>query len=296
MGAFTFYRTLSLMSLLILYVFLSFNVYLLALSALGLGHYVMSALYSRKIVLGYLQNKKLFLNFGLLILLSLALTYFAWPGLIVLFGIHHLFTEVYAPNTIYPREHFLQEKKLLIVRYIFHIFAYVLVVQAVMGNRFIVLRYEIAAFIATAITYFLFIGRSMISKKIKLDLFLAELTFFFLVLFSLWASLGFLGLLFYHFIFWFYFPLHKLKTNGFANIRKYLFETLIITGIILTGLSFIDAQNMREFNFVRSSHSLYYLKLFSYIHIVTALALSKMNPEFIQSLFSAQKSAKLLKI
>jgi len=293
MSSFAIYRGISLASLIALHAAFSRNMFLLLLSALGLGHYVMSAIYSRGTVIGYLKNTSQLVAFGMLIVLSLFLTFFEWPGLIFLFGIHHVFTEVYAPNTFYPNETLLQNKRLLFLRYFFHSFSYVLVVQAIMGNHIKVLRLEILGLALIAITYLLFLIQSKISTHTKKDIVAAEIIFLLFVAFSFWTSQGFLGLLFYHFIFWFYFPIHKIKRSGLASVRTYVLKTAGITTVIGSALYYADSQNMREYNFIRTSQSLYYLKLFSYIHIMTALALSKMNPRFIQEIFSPKNSAKL---
>ncbi len=269
---------------------------------LGLTHYVVAFLYSRHIARSFGQRGSSAVGaFSLLTLITLAMALKQSPPILFFFGIHHVLSEVYIPQTIYQDlSTALTSSFTKFVRGMFHFLCYLFAVRGNMTQIFIALpeppeNMWIIILLVSAIIYVFSILRSKMASNIKLDFLLSESLFFFLAFRYYGQGVGIHTLLCYHFVFWAIYPLFKLKKSGFGALRSY---TILSIGIaFLIFLSFISMAkgDLAHVARVLILHGTQPLLFFGYLHIGLSFALSKDNPIFIRRFFSSVERVEMSK-
>lgn len=291
MQSLTALRVFSTLATLAALLCLNSNSFHFIVAVVGLGHYALSVWYSRNVLQEVRNNRAGFIGFFLALLLFAACLRFEWPGLILLFGIHHLFNEVYLPSAYYPAATSNADATLGGLRFIFHSLVYYIVIFSVQAFAVRALAPHLTVLALCTLVYFWTINHREKNPRIRRDLLLSELVILAFVGLTFMHPLGFFGILFFHFVFWIFFPLVRIKKRGAVAVRNYFVQTIVVTAIIACVLYHFDEPYFGRLFFDRNSAAVKWLRLAGYFHIITSFSLSAMNPRIVRKLFAIRRTA-----
>jgi hypothetical protein len=216
--------------------------------------------------------------------------YFKWPHIFFFFYIHHILSELYAPQAIYGPEQSRPSSLTFSLRALFHSLAYAHVLTYPHAQRFGEDRLFIlfCAFCLVAAIYFYKTLREFQFSKASKDIFFAEALVLVLVILNFLKvlSFGFYEILFYHFTYWTLVPIPNLLAQSRQRLLNYF---LLTAGLFFLCFSLVYSWSLSKqvlFGSALSVTALSALNLFGYFHISTSFGLSKSNPKWIQKIFS----------
>lgn len=218
-----------------------------------------------------------------LLLLSFGgLLYLTDFSLVIFFGIHHVFNEVYLVNRSLAQE---DNRSFIFYRtasIVLNFFIYFVILRDQPGLQFINPDILLGGLIASYVVFAFSLLRikKHLNGRELIDSFAFELIGLGLVVLSYFVRIGFIEIVLYHFIFWVFYPIQKFNSLGKAPLFQYLGLTLFCTVL------FLVLSPVGVFNYPQSG-SIFYSQfvLWSYIHITSSFALSSAHPAWITRLF-----------
>lgn len=266
-------RLLSFAILSISITFLSERSFIFYTSVIGIAHYIVALLFSSTIIKAFLKNESLILRSFLILI---ALFVFSWLKvlpMVLFFGVHHLFSELYTEEKIQDSK--IDFKNLILI--LFHGSFYCLFAKNEPIFSFIPPKYYYWIFFIIA-PYYLYLTTQNNQKNLKkystFSIYIA------IAVISFYFPLKAYYIIFYHFIFWFFYP-----TSNLLNKSKYDFvKYLIIMVVTILIVYFIYQTYLLDIN-----NAFYHLYVLGYLHITLSFFLSKLNPQIFIKYLLGQK-------
>lgn len=249
--------------------------------SLGFGHYLLSIVYAKNQLVQSFRQLQSSVMMGLLLIAG-GLLYYIDFSLVIFFGIHHVFNEVYLVNRSLVQSETRSFTFYRISSIVLNFFIYFVILRDTPGLDFINPDLLLGGLIISygVFAYSLFGIRKYLKGGKLIDSFAFELTGMIFVVLSYFIYIGFVDIVFYHFVFWVFYPIQKFSSFGKLPLARYLFLTVACTVIflILSPIGFFNYQD---------SGSIFYKQFFlwSYIHITSSFALSSAHPVWITRLF-----------
>lgn len=250
--------------------------------SVGFGHYALSLIYAKG------QVRRVFTEArplgGLLALCGLCWILYARQfSLLLAFGVHHVFNEVYLSDRALRGREVLLAKWLRFARVALNAFIFFFLLmrdapQVAGWNR--PLLY--GGFVASAVLVLVLIVclRGTLARTALVDLCAFETIGVLMVALSYWVEVRFLDLVLYHFVFWALYPLPKLIERGPVRAWNYAGLNLLLTA------SFFLLSPASPFpSLFTSAGWLDQFRFWSYFHIATAFAFSTAFPGWITRWF-----------
>ncbi|MEP6956349.1 MAG: hypothetical protein ABI883_05940 [Chthoniobacterales bacterium] len=254
--------------------------------SVGFGHYALSVIYAKGPIRRVLTSSRLIALFLGLALLSCAF-YAQGLSLLVLFGMHHVFNEVYLPDrSVRLTDHQLV-RNLRGARLGLNFFLFFFLVrhdpESPSWNHSLLGAGLVAS--AVAVAWLMWRIRNQAPRAVWRDLTAFEVAGLLVVPLSFVYQIRFLDVVLYHFVFWALYPIPRMLERGAASAGNYLGLNLLLTGVffLLSPASpvlalFADATWSSHFRF------------WSYFHILTAFALSTAFPVWITRCFQSARA------
>lgn len=249
--------------------------------SLAFVHYVLAFVYSRGAVARVLGQRHSHLPL-LVLAAACALLYVTEFPLMVVFGVHHVLNEVYLLNrklglTGNPRANAFHGAAIALNGLIF---------AALMSDQWAIgaqtERLLFLALGAAAVVFFtvLYRTRGELRGGSMADACLFEVAGLALVALSLREEIGLLHVVLYHVVFWTFYPLPGLARRGSGASRTYAVLNLGLAALFV-GVSPLGfaAYSLMESLFWQQ------FMLWSYIHILSSLALSAAHPAWVTQWF-----------
>lgn len=250
--------------------------------SLGLAHYTAAILYSR----GPVQRAWSAPGRRMILVGAVLVSLLAWREglpLVLLFGLHHAFNEVYVLDRLSPPERAEAAAPGALARLrgagvVLNLALYLTVLR---GHEDIVFVPPALLFAATAVTGLFFVW-ALISTRRTMTLStlidrcgLEVIGLGFLAL-SFAMPITFLEIVAYHFFTWLMYPLPMLARRGRVRVTRFLLLSACLTLGFLV-FSRIGVWSTRSF--------LTWFLVGSYVHIITSVAVSDAHPAWIRRWF-----------
>jgi hypothetical protein len=244
-------------------------------------HYGLALYYSRRRILAVAQNTSSLVP-ALLVLSGGGVLYASQFSLLVYFGVHHIFNEVYLLDRKFPVTEGEQRRGLRIAAVFLNAAIY-----ATLLRHYSELAWIEPAFLLGSL--FLFYGlffyrlnllRPVLGVKGMIDSSVFEAFGLVLVLSSFFVRFDLNHIVLYHFIFWSLYPIEKFKKLGDGALWRYAaISVVMVTGFVL--FSPVGAAGGTV------SENLYYQQFifWSYAHITLSFVLSDAHPAWITRWF-----------
>jgi len=250
--------------------------------SIGMGHYLIAFWYARNHLIHVVNQVDLRIPFALLCI-GAFLLYWDRFSLVIYFGFHHVFNEVYLLNRInknkkVPKLQYFRNSSIFL-----NIFIYIIVLRNDSELAFIgkgVMYGGLGVSLALFAYYFMEIRKQMKFGEL-LDNCIFEVLGFVLIAASFFVEIKFLHVVLYHFFFWMFYPVPRMLTHGKNVVRNYIGLTLVCT------VPFIIASPIGIVSY-DLKHSLFYALFIigSYVHITLSYALSDSHPNWILRIFN----------
>ncbi|PJE78749.1 hypothetical protein CI610_02306 [invertebrate metagenome] len=221
--------------------------------------------------------------FGFIVILALLSAFSGWPSIPLLFVIHHVLTEQYIYS--YAKK----EKAESVVFYL------CLIMNTVVGFVFsghvnTVIGSVVVMVCLLALLVYAILKQSWIYNKRRIAFEISQLCF---VAWFLIGHVQIIDLLMYHFLFWAVYPVFRLSGKRYKSRmlmeQVACFFLLSCVSLVLYPLNssaprFIDVDPRQFFSLFHPTEPLFWI---GSLHIVLSLALSRLNPRWINRLFSS---------
>ena len=248
-----------------------------AVFSLGFGHYLLSIVYARGKVRAFLVSPLAALPLLLAVLIALGL-YASKFSLLVYFGLHHIFNEVYLVGRNTPEPASPAQSRFRASALMLHLFIYCTLLRRLDPFNDIAAQYWFAGCILAYCAFFfsLYQVRAGMSRARLVDNSALEIAAILLLIFVPPDKVSLITVVCYHFILWIFLPLPQLSRAGDSAVGKYLLATAILTGIALL----LSPLGPMEYP-IRQSSFRDQFYLWSYIHITSSFVLSRNHPVWI---------------
>ena len=247
----------------------------------GLCHYFLSYVYSSRQIRQILHDPSSWLPFSATILLGASLYFGKFP-LLIYFGVHHAFNEVYLLDRTLPTETRGRIRSLRTAGVFLNAFAYLFILRGRAEMQGIPHSFLLAGLLISSVCFAWVLYRSsgLLNKDEMIDNCFLEICYLPLIAASFFIKLTLTHFVCYHILFWAIYPVPKFSRSGANSLRLYLAATFLALlpiylfspyGIVRYPLpgSFFD-------------HQFYF---WSYVHITTSFALSSAHPAWIARWF-----------
>lgn len=253
--------------------------------SVGLGHYILSVIYSRKqIVQVSSQPASAILFAGLLACTALLF----WNGfpLLILFGFHHVFNEVYLLNRTLKLRDDSSGAALRTSSIILNLMLYFATVRNYPEVRFMnhtLLFIGVAVACVVFLAVLLRMGRALTVSQ-WVDCCIFEAVGLALLAVSFYYRINVFHVVLYHCVFWGVYPLQKLARQGGMEVGRYLGLNLItiFAGFLISPLSFWHALRLSN------AHWDAMFQLTTTAHIMMAFGISTAHPAWITRWFQGR--------
>lgn len=257
--------------------------------AISLSHYLLAFLYSKRQFVDAAHNPRRALWLLLLIGAAIALFY-SESSLLYLFGLHHALNEAYINLRFASRSMTDRTRRLIqLLSFIAHLSAYMVVAQTGYIEKFpVVYTALLVTCIITTLLYLLVVVqlRSAFDKPIR-ALFTESLILPMLVVDLWFYDIHAYQIVAYHFVFWVFFPaIGMLKLPRLGPFALYSFLTVATIGAAIY-VSPVVTRNWTD-GYALFNQQFHF---WSFIHIMTAFALSKANPVWLVNLVQGRRTA-----
>ena len=251
------------------------------------GHYLLSVVYSRKQIGQVCSRPGPLAGFVALILAAIFL-YRAWFPLIIIFGIHHVFNEVYLlDRTLKLRDRgeaaFFRTSSILV-----NFALYFATVRSYEELRWMNHAFLFASVAVTCVLflYALTRVRQVVEPSRILDCVVFEVVGLALLAVSFYRPINVFHVVLYHCVFWGVYPLQKMARQGAGEVWRYLGQNAVTMGaaFLVSPLAFM-AVHFSDANWDA------FFRVSSWLHIMTAFGLSTAHPAWITRLFQTAPRA-----
>ncbi|MEW6036728.1 MAG: hypothetical protein AB1648_00475 [Pseudomonadota bacterium] len=244
-------------------------------------HYGLALYYSRQRILAVASDTSSLVP-ALAVLSGGAALYVSQFSLLVYFGIHHVFNEVYLLDRKFPMTEGEQRRGLRIAAVLLNAAIY-----AVLLRHYSELTWIEPAVLFGGLFFFYLLFfyrlnrlRPALGVKGMIDSCVFEVLGLLLVLCSFFIRFDLNYIVFYHFIFWSLYPIEKFNRLGQGALLRYIMVSLVmIAGFLLFSPAGVVGGDVSE--------SFYYQQFifWSYAHITLSFVLSDAHPAWITRWF-----------
>lgn len=278
-----------LLSVLIISSLSSGNFMNLVFSA-GFVHYLLSYYYAGDKIKKHFANPR---NFIRLFTLTVAgiISYFLHPSIVVFFGLHFVVNETYTTHRAAASD--ANGRLLRFSALLLNWFTYCTILHDTQSLRAIAPSTWLALLAASLVFHIIALmrSRSYLSEKrigSPMDYSFFEVAGLLFAALSFFVHIDFLHLVFYHFVSYTIYPITGLKKQGQFAVNKFIALNVVLTAffVLVSPVSplpyhITDAVYLQVFYF------------WSYMHILTACALSSAHPGWIRRSCMAEAAALL---
>ena len=244
----------------------------------ALGHYFLALVYSRKqIVKNVSDDHPRYWLLSLLVVTGVV-CYYRQPAILFVFGLHHILSETYMTNRGRDGLDAEQTGTLNSSRLLLSAFVYL----AILRNSVPLPNLVIAGGLALSVAFFalmIFRHRGVLDGEWLRGCLSFEAAGLLVVGLSIPFDIGFIDIVLYHFLLWIVPPTFGLAQGGVRALSRYAVLTASVTG------AFFLLSPAAGFDFSFSvPESMGQIELWGYVHIFLSLAVSSLNPEWVNRL------------
>ncbi len=273
--------------------------WLAAVYSLGFAHYLMSLIYAKRQFAELAHQPNIFVPVFSVVILGTGL-YVSNFSLLFYFVLHHAFNEVYILNQTTPIDNEDMRKfrgSAVLLHALLYFFllrnvvapdlealnpAYLAMLQRIRSRGFMDPQLLLAGLAVVYVAFFYFLYR--LKSFLNLQTLLANCSFELLglvaIVVSFYVQFAFLHLVFYHFVFWTFFPTIKMYSQAPGRLLSYIGLTVLCLVLFLL----LSPIGMFSLQLSPAIFQKYFI-LWSYIHITASFVLSNAHPEWIVDLF-----------
>lgn len=249
-------------------------------------HYGLALYYSRKRIIAVASRTHSLVP-ALAVISGGAALYVNQFSLLIYFGIHHVFNEVYLLDRKLPVADDEKRRELRVSAILLNAFIYAVLLRHYSELAWIDPTILFGGLFISYVLFFYRLNRlrPFLGAMDLIDSCAFEMSGLLLVLFSLFAQLNLNYIVFYHFVFWSLYPIEKFNSQGGGALVRYLTVSVLLMGFFLlfSPMGVVD----------RVVSERYYYQQFifwSYAHITLSFVLSDAHPVWITRWFrSARK-------
>lgn len=262
-------------------------VWLSLLWSLAFVHYALALFYSRRrMALVASETHSLIPAVG--VTLAGAALYLNQFSLLIYFGIHHVFNEVYLWNRTLPVSEDGRRRALRGSAVLLNAFVYAVLLRHYSELSWIDPSLLFAGLLASYGYFFFCLSRLHPSLGLVslLNSCSFELFGLLLVILSLFTPIDLNHIVLYHFIFWSLYPIDKFYRQGHGELTRYLVVSVVLLGIFLL----FSPMGVSD----RAASEYYYYEQFifwSFVHITLSFFLSDGHPMWITRWFRVRPKA-----
>jgi hypothetical protein len=255
--------------------------------SLAFVHYALALFYSRRrMALVTSQTHSLIPAVG--VTLAGAALYLNQFSLLIYFGIHHVFNEVYLWNRTLSVPEDGGRRALRGSAVLLNGFIYAVLLRHYSELSWIDPSLLFAGLLASYGYFFYCFNRlhPSLSLFTLINSCSFELFGLLLVILSLFTPIGLNHIVLYHFIFWSLYPINKFYKQGHGELTRYLVVSLVLLGIFLL----FSPMGVSD----RAASEYYYYEQFlfwSFVHITLSFFLSDAHPAWITRWFRLRPKA-----
>jgi hypothetical protein len=253
--------------------------------SVALGHYILSLIYSRKQVAQVCSQPSSMVPFAGLLLCSVLLYLGEFP-LIILFGIHHVFNEVYLLNRTLKLHDGPDAAALRTASIVVNFLLYIATVRRYPELQFINHAFLFAGVAVACIVFLVVLLKAgkLLSASQLLDCCIFEVVGLALLAVSFYHRINVYHVVLYHCTFWGVYPLQKMARQGGGEVARYagLNIAALFAGFLISPLSFLHAFRLSDMHWDAV------FRLSSIIHIMMAFGLSTAHPAWITKWFQGR--------
>jgi hypothetical protein len=253
--------------------------------SVALGHYILSLIYSRKQIVQVGSRPTSMVLFAGLLLCSAVLYWRGFP-LIILFGIHHVFNEVYLLNRSLKLRNEPDAAALRTGSIFVNLLLYFATVRHYPELQFMnhtLLFAGVAVACIVFLVVLLRVGKTLSASQV-VDCCIFEVVGLALLAVSFYHRINVYHVVLYHCVFWGVYPLQKMAQQGAGEVKRYVgFNIAAITaGFLISPLSFVYATRLSEMHWDAA------FRMTSIVHIMMAFGLSTAHPAWITKWFQGR--------
>ncbi len=258
-----------------------YNFWLTFVYGFGLSHYFLSYVYAKKQILQIMRRPSSEIAFAATILLG-AFLYFSGFPLLIYFGFHHAFNEVYLLDRSVSADARERIRGLRTAGVFLNAFAYFFILRGRPELRGIPQSFLLGGLLISSFSFawILYRSRASLTKNEIIDNCFLEICYLPLVAASFFFKPTLTHFVCYHLFFWAIYPIPKLARAEGNDLKAYLLTTFLI----LIPIYLFSPYGIRRYPMSGSwfDHQFYF---WSYLHITTSFALSAAHPTWITRWF-----------
>jgi hypothetical protein len=251
-------------------------------------HYLLALFYSRKRLFNIGYGKPLFMA-----IITMAGGWFLYINefsLLIYFGVHHVFNEVYLTNRLITSVDTKLRKGLLVSAMLLNACIYAVVLRNYPEISWIndgLLFGLLVASVVAFFYYFLLLKAAAGSRDVS-GLATLECMGLVLVVISFFVDIRLNYIVLYHFIFWFFYPMSMFRQRGSAGLGGYVAASV---GLLVLFVAVSPISPIADLDKGLSEH--YFTQQFifwSYLHITLSFIVSDAHPLWIRRTFNPAAS------
>nr|CAA9213311.1 putative membrane protein [uncultured Armatimonadetes bacterium] len=259
--------------------------------SLGFGHYLLSLLYAKKQIARVVREPQTLAACAVLVAGAGAL-YVNGFSLVIYFGVHHVFNEVYLLGRAVRLDDGADARRLRLWSILLNFFIYFGLLRHHAELGFVpretlvnVLLAGLAVGYPAFFFYLLRLRRSLTTAQL-VDLCTFEVLGFLLLVVSCFVNIWFVQIVFYHFVFWALFPLPRMAAQGRGPALTYVALNVAATAffLLLSPLALLPVH-------LSAGQWDAQFRFWSYLHITLSFALSTAHPAWITRWFQSRPAA-----
>lgn len=254
------------------------------LICLAISHYLLALIYSRKQIsrmLGHARARWAFLG----LVLAAAALYQSRFSLVLYFGIHHVFNEVYLLRRVVRLDEGADARALRVSSLLLNFCLYFVLLRHHRELAFLNAGLLWAALGVGYAAFFYYLLRLRAGLKVSelIDISAFEVLGLLLVAASFYVRMDFLSVVLYHVFFWTLYPLAGLAKQGGGRVVRYGAWTFAVLALCL----FLSPLGVVEFS---AQQWFEQFRFGTFLHITLSFALSSAHPVWITRWLQPQHS------
>ena len=250
----------------------------------AIGHYLLSLFYAKSQIARVCGNPRTLVPL-VVVTLAAALSYAANFSLLIVFGVHHVFNEVYLRDRALHLPDTSAASRFRLASIVLNFFIYFAAVRHYPDLQFIPPAILFAGLIAAYCAFFATVIalRQSLTPVRLVDACFFELFGLALIAFSFSAPIRVFHVSLYHFVFWGIYPLSQMASRSRTEMWRYIALNIGATaaGIAISPIGFLPFHFgmplwIAQFRFV------------SFVHIFSSFAISRAHPQWITRWFETR--------
>ena len=277
-------RYLALLVVIVLSHFTNQTQFFATVTCIGLAHYVLALIYSKKAIFRLNGQRTLQIKFGLWIVAAIAMARYNLPPILFYFGLHHALTESYCFEV--STSDWFNKTSVKASRFWFVLFSYLVVLGETPPLNHVPHWIFLGGFIVPFVLFcWQLISASKMPRPLSIwPVLLYELPLCLILVLSFYVTISFLQVILYHFLFWAVLPFLKKWDISKQETLKYVFLSVGVTTffyLLLPASGTHWAMPIWKLAF--------FFWIFGGVHISLSFAMSAANPDFIVRFFGSSK-------